>query len=129
VQTAQQALLPGMRRNETLPDHLPPEGFLNLFDGDPGPPEITLSPLRYHYQHTAEIDVVVQADTGREALFDDLCARIGAVIAADRTLGGLCDWLEARAPVPAELPVTGAAGLKAATIAIVAHYSTHDPLN
>lgn len=51
-------------------------------------PEVTLSPLRYHYQHRAEIEAVVQGAT-RDAAFDTLCAHVGAVIAADRTLGGL----------------------------------------
>jgi hypothetical protein len=50
------------------------------------------------------------------------------VIAADRTLGGLCDWLEPEAPRPVDLPVDGAAILKAAVIPIVLHYSAADPL-
>ena len=65
-------------------------------DGDPGEPEVTLSPLRYHYQHRAEIEAVVQG-TDLDAAFDTLTASIGAAIAADRTLGGLCDWVEAEA--------------------------------
>ena len=60
--------------------------------------------------------------------FDTLCAGIGAAIAADRTLGGLCDWVEAEAPRPVDLPVEGAAGLKAAVIPVILHYSTADPL-
>jgi hypothetical protein len=43
-------------------------------------------------------------------------------------LGGLCDWVEAEAPRPVELPVEGAASLKAAVIPVVLHYSTADPL-
>jgi hypothetical protein len=41
--------------------------------------------------------------------------------AADRTLGGLCDWVEAEAPRPVDLVVDGAAALKAAVIPIVLH--------
>ena len=98
-----------------------------LHDGEPGEPEVTLSPLRYHYQHRAEIEAVVQG-TGREAAFDTLTASIGTALAADRTLGGLCDWVEAEAPRPVDLPVEGAASLKAAVIPVVLHYSTADPL-
>ena len=58
-----------------------------------------------------------------------LCASIGTALAADRTLGGLCDWVEAEAPRPVDLPVEGAASLKAATIAVVLHYATDDPLS
>ena len=59
---------------------------------------------------------------------DTLCASIGTALAADRTLGGLCDWVEAEAPRPVDLPVEGAASLKAAVIPVVLHYSTADPL-
>jgi len=47
-------------RGEVLPERVPADGLLILRDGEPGEPEITLSPLRYHYQHRAEIEAVVQ---------------------------------------------------------------------
>lgn len=115
-------------RGEALPERVPAAGLMILRDGEPGDPEVTLSPLRYHYQHRAELEVVVQASDGRDTLFDDLCASIGAVIGADRTLAGLCDWIEAEAPRPVDLPVEGAASLKAAVIPMILHYSTADPL-
>lgn len=114
-------------RGEVLPERVPAAGLLILRDGEPGEPEVTLSPLRYHYRHRAEIEVVVQG-ANRDAAFDSLCASIGAALAADRTLGGLCDWIEAEAPRPIDLPVEGAASLKAAVIPVVLHYSTADPL-
>ena len=114
-------------RGEVLPERVPAAGLLILRDGDPGEPEVTLSPLMYHYQHRAEIEVVVQG-AARDAAFDTLTASIGTALAADRTLGGLCDWVEAEAPSPVDLPVEGAASLKAAVIQFVLHYSTNDPL-
>jgi hypothetical protein len=114
-------------RGEILPERVPTAGLLILRDGEPGDPEVTLSPLRYHYQHRAEIEAVVQG-TDRDAAFDTLTASVGAAIAADRTLGGFCDWVEAEAPRPVDLPVEGAAALKAAVITLVLHYSTADPL-
>ena len=114
-------------RGEVLPESMPAEGLLILRDGEPGEPEVTLSPLTYHYRHRAEIEAVVQG-ADRDAAFDTLCASIGAALAADRTLGGLCDWVEAEAPRPVDLPVEGAASLKAAVIPIVLHYSTADQL-
>ena len=114
-------------RGDVLPGRVPAAGLLILRDGEPGEPEVTLSPLRYHYQHRAEIEAVVQGSS-RDATFDTLCASIGAAIAADRTLGGLCDWIEAEAPRPVDLAVEGAASLKAAVIPIVLHYSTAVPL-
>lgn len=114
-------------RGEVLPERLPAAGLLILRDGDPGDPEVTLSPLAYHYRHRAEIEAVVQG-ADRDAAFDILCASVGAALAADRTLGGLCDWVEAEAPRPVDLAVEGAAGLKAAAIPVILHYATRDPL-
>jgi hypothetical protein len=114
-------------RGDVLPERVSNAGLLILRDGEPGEPEVTLSPLRYHYQHRAEIEAVAQG-SARDAAFDTLCASIGAAIAADRTLGGLCDWVEAEAPRPVDLAVDGAASLKAAVITVVLHYSLADPL-
>jgi hypothetical protein len=127
LHTLLQALPATALRGEVLPERVPTDGLLILRDGEPGEPEVTLSPLRYHYQHRAEIEAVVQG-ADRDAAFDTLCASIGAAIAADRTLGGRCEWVEAEAPQPVDLPVEGAASLKAAIIPVVLHYSTSDPL-
>ncbi|MCV2880122.1 acyl-CoA transferase [Sedimentimonas flavescens] len=115
-------------RDEVLPERVPAAGLIILRDGQPGEPEVTLSPLRYHYQHRAELEVVVQAGTGRASAFDDLIAAIGEALEADRTLGGLCDWVEPEAPASVDLPIEGAASLKAAVITVVLHYSTSGPL-
>lgn len=66
----------------------------------------------------------MQAGTGRANAFDALIVAIGAALAADRTLGGLCDWVEPEAPASVDLPVEGAAALKAAVITVVLHYTT-----
>jgi hypothetical protein len=42
-------------RGDVLPERVPAAGLLILRDGEPGEPEVTLSPLRYHYQHRAEL--------------------------------------------------------------------------
>lgn len=138
VLTALQAALGGplgvpaaslMPRNSVLPARIAAGGAVILRDGNPGEPEVTMSPLAYHYEHRAEIDLIVelppaQADTA----FDALRRQIGAAIAADRTLGGLCDWIEAEAPAPLNLPIEGGEPLKTATIAVVLHYSSADAL-
>ena len=87
-------------REKVLPERVPADGLLILRDGDPGTPEVTLSPLAYHYEHRAEIEVIVQGKTpaARATAFDTLVQGIGAVLATNRTLGGLCDWTEAQAP-------------------------------
>jgi hypothetical protein len=115
-------------RGEVLPERVPPAGLMILRDGAPGEPGVTLSPLTYHYQHRAELEVIVQSSADRDGLFDALIAQIGAVTAADRTLRGLCDWVEAEAPEPIDLPIEGGAALKAAVVPILLHYATSDAL-
>jgi hypothetical protein len=115
-------------RDEVLPERIPAAGLIILRDGEPGEPEVTLSPLRHHYQHRAELEVIVQAGTGRANAFDDLITAIGAALEADPTLGGACDWIEPEAPASVDLPVEGAATLKAAVITVVLHYTTTGPL-
>ena len=123
-----QTLAAPVLRGDVLPERIPATGLIILRDGKPGEPEVTLSPLTYFYEHRAELEVVIQAGGGRDALFDELTASIGAVLAADHTLGGLCDWVEAEAPEPVDLPIEGAAALKAAVIIVVLHYASPDPL-
>ena len=115
-------------RGEVLPERVQSVGLMILRDGSPSEPGVTLSPLTYHFQHRAELEVFVQSDKERDGLFDVLIAQISAVIAADRTLRGLCDWVEPEAPEPVDLPVAGGSSLKAAVVPLVLHYATADPL-
>ena len=57
-------------RGEVLPERVPAGGLLILRDGEPGEPDVTLSPLRYHYQQRAEIEAVVQGTRRRLLGFD-----------------------------------------------------------
>jgi hypothetical protein len=128
LQARLQPLAALILRDEVLPERIPPSGLIILRDGQPGEPEVTLSPLRYHYQHRAELEIVVQAANDRANAFDSLITAIGTALEADRTLGGLCDWVEPEAPASVDLPVEGAAALKAAVITVVLHYTTPGPL-
>lgn len=111
-----------------LPERIPAPGLIILRDGQPGEPEVTMSPLRYHYHHRAELEVVVQAPNGRATAFDALIAAIGTALEADLTLGGLCEWVGPEAPASVDLPIEGSAALKAAVITVVLHYTTTGPL-
>lgn len=116
-------------RNRVLPKRLPAAGLIILRDGDPGEPEYLLSPPRWLWEHTAEIDVLVQAkDASRDALFDTLVQAVGAALTADRGLGGLCDWIEGQAPVPTDLAEDGTDTIKAASIAVTLFYDTDSEL-
>jgi hypothetical protein len=113
-------------RNSPLPT-FGPTGVLILHDGDPGDPEVTMSPLLYHYIHEAELDVFTQGEN-RQARFEEIKTGLAALLDEDRTLGGLCDWIEAGAPVPEDIHTQGAAVVKSAAIALRIHYATPDPL-
>jgi hypothetical protein len=117
-------------RGAILPERIPTGGLLILRDGNPGAPEVTLSPLQYHFEHRAEIEVIVRGKTptARDAVFDALLAELASAITADRTLGDLCDWIEAEAPQQVDLPVEGAEAMKAAIVPVILTYTTADPL-
>ncbi|MEI4485599.1 acyl-CoA transferase [Frigidibacter sp. MR17.14] len=119
---------PEVLRNEPLPVECPPGGLVILLDGEPGQPEVTMSPLTYHYEHRAVLLVLVHQAADRDAAFDAICRAIGLAIQANRTLGGSCDWIEGEPPTPMEIPIEGAPAMKAGEIGIVLHYAASDPL-
>ena len=115
-------------RNDPLPTRLPATGLAIMRDGDPGEPNVSMSPLRYHYEHVVEVEAYFEAATGRDTGLDAVTAQIGAAIALDRTLGGLCDWIETGAPDTDDLALDGAESLKAAIVPLTLHYAVADPL-
>ena len=117
-----------VQRSSVLPERVPPEGMVNLRDGDPGDPDVTLSPRRYHFEHMAEIEVIVHVQNDRAVAFDMLVEALGLVLGTDQTLGGLCDWIEPEAPASVDLPVAGGIAYKAAVIPVALHYTTTGPL-
>jgi hypothetical protein len=127
------AALPATKveRNAAKPERIPPGGLAIVRDGDPGEPEILLSPLTYLYAHRVPIEIAARESgpQSREQVLDAMLAAIGAAVAADRTLGGLCDFIEAEAPATADIEAAGALPGRWADAAIIASYGTSDPLN
>lgn len=119
-----------VKRNEVLPTRIRAGGLIILRDGDPGEPEVSMSPLRYHYEHRAAAELYAEGGVGldRDGAFDALKLALGAALAADRTLGGTCEWIEAEAPETEDLATEGGSTVKAALVPLRIHYSTHDPL-
>lgn len=70
--------------------------------------------------NTGPIEVVVDGNpANRDAAFDTLRLAIGTALAADRTLGGQCDYITPEAPEPVLLAIDGNEGLKAAVIPMI----------
>ena len=119
-----------VKRNLAKPERIPAGGLVIIRDGDPGEPEITLSPLTYIYTHRIPIEIAVhQTPQPREQALDALLGPIGEAVAGNRTLGGLCDFVEAAAPATEDVETAGAVAGRWADLAIVAVYGTPDPLN
>jgi hypothetical protein len=121
---------PEVLRSEILPTAIPNTGLLILRDGDLGSPEITLSPVRYHFEHRAEIEVIVQDKdaSARDLLIDGLLAQIAAAVLSDQTLSGSVDFAHLGSPEFMDEAIEGAPALKAAVVPITLEYSTSNPL-
>lgn len=120
-----------VKRNLAKPERIPPGGLVIVRDGDPGEPEVMLSPLTYVYTHRVPIEIAVHesASQPREKVLDTVLGAIGTAVASNRTLGGLCDFVEAEAPATDDVETAGAVAGRWADLAIVAVYGTTDPLN
>lgn len=131
-----EAALPGARvlgldGGEAPPAIVPATGMVVVRSGDPGEPEYTLSPLAYFYEHRIPIEVsaLKSEPLTSEAALDIMLMAIGAGVAADRTLGGLCDWLDVTSAATEDIyPEGGGQPPRGADIMILASYSTPNPL-
>jgi hypothetical protein len=103
-------------------------GLIVVHDGKPGEPEIDLSPVVYNWRHEALIEVFAQSVVP-DAVLDTLKVAIGQSLAADRTLGGAVDWVEWAGAETDFVPVDGAVPIKSASIIVVLHYTSTNPLN
>jgi|SRR5581483_516928 len=119
-----------VKRNLDKPERIPPGGLVIIRDGDPGEPEVLLSPLTYVYAHRVPVEIAAFSSgmLTREQALDQMLSAIGAAVAADRTLGGLCDFIEPEAPTSDDLETAGAISGRWADTAIIANYAISNPL-
>ena len=122
---------PSVLRNDPLPTKVPSEGLFILRDGDPGEPEVTLSPTRYHYQHRVEVEALVQhaEQVQRDLALDNLLGILAQALEGKTNLGGLVDYLHIETPDFLSETVEGAPTIKAAVVPVILEYSTSNPLN
>lgn len=120
------------QREGVEPEKVPAAGLIILRDGEPGEPvEVSMSPLRYEYQHPAQVEVYVVGNTAeiRATALDGLLQGIATAVNADKTLAGAVDWAEVREPqLLDEDPQEGDKDSKRALVSIILHYSTTNPL-
>jgi hypothetical protein len=120
-----------VKRNAVLPERIADHAMAILRDGEMGEPEISLSPLTYHWQHQVAIELfVVDPDAAvRDARMDGLLVELAALIDMDRTLGGQIEYTEIGPPKFDELAPDGTGGIKACVLPVVLHYSSPGPLH
>ncbi|WP_217430233.1 hypothetical protein [Sphingomonas bacterium] len=117
------ATVVGMSGDEDTPARIDAGGRVVVRSGDPGEPEVDLSPLAYNYDQRISVELAALT----ESALDDMLGAIGAVIEADRTLGGLCTWVDATAPETEEIYVAGGAPPRGANVIVTASYTTPHP--
>ena len=120
-----------VKRNTALPERISDHAMAILRDGEMGEPEVSLSPLTYHWQHQVAIELFV-ADpdaAARDSRMDGLLTELASLIEADRTLAGVVEYAEIGQPKFDELAPEGTSGIKACLLPVVLHYSSAGPLS
>lgn len=117
----------GFDGDASKPGRIGDNGTVIGHPGDPGDPEIDLSPLTYHYQHRLYLELAAPEGAGGVTL-DAMLEAIGAAVAADKFLGGLCEYFSAEAPDRNDRTTPTVATSNWATVPLVAEYSTENPL-
>jgi hypothetical protein len=121
----------GLDGDEAPPARVPAGGRIVVRTGEPGEPEIDLSPLAYNWSHRIPIEftAVETATLTSEEALDAMLVRFGAAISANRQLGGLCDWLAITAPGTEDIFTEGALPPRGAELVLTASYVTNSELS
>lgn len=119
----------GLDGADAAPDRIG-DGRVLVEEGDPGKPDIDLSPATYNYAH--QIPVTIEAGaagglTGAQRIAAVLLLLSNAIV-ANRFLGGLVDYLDATAPDSFDEAENGAPVIRVANVVVTAIYSTSQPL-
>ena len=99
-------------------------GVVIMTDGDPGAPEVILSPVSYAYEHQVELEIAANGPN-RRTVVEALIAKIDPALAANRTLGGTVD--DARvvaAPDVKEFDGEGVGSERSAVLRVQIAYTT-----
>jgi hypothetical protein len=121
----------GLDGEEAAPSRVPAGGRIVIRTGEPGEPEIDLSPLAYNWSHRIPIEFTAAetAELTSEEALDAMLVRFGNAIAADRSLGGLCEWISITAPGSEDIYTEGAAPPRGAELVLTVNYVTNSELS
>lgn len=119
--------LRGFDKDADKPTRFGPQGCVIGHPGDQGDPDVDLSPLTYNWSHRIPLEVIGPNGRGGADL-DPLLGVLADAIAADPTLGGLCDWFGIAASDFNDRSTEAVASTNWATIPLVAEYSTNNAL-
>lgn len=121
----------GLDGDEAPPARVPANGRIVVRTGDPGEPEVDLSPLAYNWSHRIPIEftAVETATLTSEEALDAMLVKFGAAISANRHLGGLCEWLSISAPGSEDIFTEGAQPPRGAELVLTANYVTDSELS
>jgi hypothetical protein len=115
---------PHATREIDLPERCPPEGLVNLRFEDPVEVDRQLGHVARDWSRVCAVEIVVQHpdQAVRIARFEAILAAIGALHGPGNQAGGI-DWLDMSGPAEAEeLPVEGAATIKAGIVEMTLYY-------
>lgn len=124
------ARVTGMDLKEAKPQRIEDLGQAIVRSGDPGEPEVDLSPPTWWWERVFPVELAAKDEPERDAqdVLAEMAMQIGAAIAADPYLGGLCTWLDASAPTDGEVDERGTVPVAWCDFSIIASYSTTSPL-
>ncbi len=124
----------GLVGDEAVPGRLATRGQVVIGSGNPGEPEVDLSPAFYWYNHVIPIAVALPVAPGQatEQALADLLGEIEAAVLTDPTLALLCEHLEFTAPETTDIagnaPGSVAVG-RVADLDLLAFYGSPSPLS
>lgn len=117
----------GFDADTTKPSRIGAGGCVIGHPGDPGDPEMDLSPPAWNYFHRIYLEVVGPNGVGG-AFLDAMLETLGQAIEADPFLGGLCSYFNAEAPDRNDRTSETVASTNWAVVPLTAEYSTSNPL-
>jgi hypothetical protein len=121
------ATIVGFDQDADKPTRIGPNGCAVGHPGEPGEPDVDLSPLAYNYSHRIPVEIIGPDGKGGSDL-DVLLGAVADGAAADPFLGGLCDWFGVGTPDFNDRSSDGVASTNWATLWLVAEYSTDNAL-